>query len=176
MSLVVTFPFPSNLVKEIENMETTLELKLFHNALGHLVLTEKDRSHLAVKPVWASPLTHPGKFLAFLNPKGDEVALVEEPSTLEPDSLKAAKAELNRRYLTATVTRIIGATVEFGATYWHVETDRGHRDFVTQNLQENAQWLSEGHLLLIDVDGNRFEVLSTHDLDLRSQEIIERIL
>jgi len=176
MSIVATFPFPSNLVKEIENMEAVSDLKLFHNAFGQLVLTEKDRSHLAVKPVWASPLTHPGRFLAFLNSKGDEVALVEEPSTLEPESLKAAKLELNRRYLTATVTQIIGATVEFGATYWHVDTDRGRRDFVTQNLQENAQWLSEGHLLLIDVDGNRFEVLSTHDLDTKSQEIIERIL
>ena len=83
------------------------------------------------------------------------------PAVLPPESLAAAKEELRRRYLTATVRAITHAKQEFGATYWSVQTDRGDRDFVTQNLQENAVWLSPTHLLLLDVDGNRFEVTDT---------------
>jgi len=66
--------------------------------------------------------------------------------------------------------------VEVGATYWTVETNRGPREFVTQSLQENAVWLSERHLLLLDVDGNRFELPDIARLDPRSRQLVERIL
>jgi len=57
-----------------------------------------------------------------------------------------------------------------------VDSDRGPRDFVTQSLQENAQWLSPTHLMLIDVDGNRFEIADTRRLDERSRRFIEQII
>jgi hypothetical protein len=57
-----------------------------------------------------------------------------------------------------------------------VETDRGRRDFVTQNLQENALWFSCTHLLLLDVDGNRFEIPNLEGLDAKSRAVIDAIL
>ena len=152
-------------------------LSVFHGPKGQLRATvEGDRSHVAVKPVWASPLTHPNRYLALLNGKNEEVAMIANPSELTDECQAALRLELSRRYLTATVTRVQKANVEFGATYWHVETDRGVRDFVTQNLQENAQWLSPRHLLLIDVDGNRFEIPDIGALDPRSVQIVGGIL
>ena len=71
---------------------------------------------------------------------------------------------------------VVHAKQEFGATYWSVQTDRGDRDFVTQNLQENAVWLSPTHLLLLDVDGNRFEITDTGALDAVSQRYVTTIL
>jgi hypothetical protein len=84
--------------------------------------------------------------------------------------------ELHRRYLTAVVVTIKHAKQEFGATYWHLITDRGPRDMVTQNLQENAVWLSATHLLLIDVDGNRFEIADTDELDPVSRHYLDAIV
>lgn len=151
-----------------------LDLNLFHYPKDTLRLTVgEDRSYIAVKPVWSSPLTYPNKYLSLLNGKGEEIAMVSDPQMLQPDSLKAVKEELSRRYLTATVTSILHAKGEFGSTYWHVATNRGERDFVTQSLQENAQWLSPTHLLLIDVDGNRFEIEDVTSLDERSRKYIE---
>ncbi|MBX7134071.1 MAG: DUF1854 domain-containing protein [Fimbriimonadaceae bacterium] len=153
------------------------ELNLFYEPKDRLRLTVRDeRSYITVRPAWASPLSHPNRFLAFLDGKGDEILTLDEPEELSTASLQAVREELRRRYLTATVTVVEFAKVEFGATYWHVDTDRGPRDFVTQSLQENAQWLSPDHLLLIDVDGNRFEIPSVSALDLRSRGFIERIL
>ena len=57
-----------------------------------------------------------------------------------------------------------------------VETDRGPREFVTQSVQENTLWFSANHLLLIDVDGNRFEIPDVEALDARSLTIINAIL
>lgn len=151
-------------------------LNLFHYPKDTLRLTTEDRSFVSVKPVWASPLTYPDRYLSLLNGKGEEITMVADPASLPADSLKAVREELSRRYLTATITTISDARGEFGSTYWHVETDRGSRDFVTQNLQENAQWLSPTHLMLIDVDGNRFEIVDSSKLDERSKRLIEQMI
>jgi hypothetical protein len=153
------------------------DLNLFYEPKDRLRLTVgEERSYPTVKPAWAAPLSRPGRHLALLDGKGQEIVTISDPNTLPPASLEAVKEELHRRYLTATVSTITHAKAEFGATYWHVETDRGPRDFVTQSLQENAQWLSDNHLLLIDVDGNRFELPDIKSMDDRSRTFVETIL
>jgi hypothetical protein len=153
------------------------ELKLFHHPKDTLRMTvSEDRSYTQVKPVWASPLTYPQRYLSLLNGKGEEIVTLPDPEELPPDSLQAVRLELQRRYLTSTVKLIQRARTEFGATYWHVVTERGEKDFVTQSLQENAQWLSPTHLMLIDVDGNRFEIPDTELLDLRSREMLAAVV
>ena len=157
-------------------METS-SLKLFYHPKDRLRLTvSDDRSYLTIKPAWSAPLTRPNKYLALMNGKGEEITTIEDPAELDADSRMAVQEELHKRYLTATVHRITHAKSEFGAGYWHVITDRGERDFVTQSLQENAQWLSPVHLLLIDVDGNRFEIPDVSALDDRSRTYAEAML
>jgi hypothetical protein len=152
-------------------------MKLFFHDSYLRATLDGDRSMLQVKPVWAAPMSRPNKYLALLDGKDKEFALLEHPETeLDADSWAAAQQELRARYLTARVQRVTGARQEYGAAYWSVESDRGPRDFVTQNLQENAQWLSDDHLLLLDVDGNRFEIASIRGLDDRSRALVEAVL
>ena len=153
------------------------EIQLFYEPKDRLRLTiGQDRSYMTVKPVWSAPLSQPKKYLSLLNTKGDEIAMVKNPEDLTESSFTVVQEELYRRYLTAAVHKILHAKVEFGATYWHVVTNRGEREFVTQSLQENAIWLSEVHLLFIDVDGNRFEIADVGSLDAKSQSYIHAIL
>lgn len=153
------------------------DLKLFYHPKDRLRLTiDEEKSYLTVKPVWAAPLSRPNRYLALLDGKGQEIVTLPDPTQLPEESWLAVQEGLRRRYLTATVTAILHAKVEYGATYWSVETDRGPRDFVTQNLQENAVWLSDDHLLLLDVDGNRFEIPAVSALDARSRARIHAIL
>ncbi len=133
-------------------------------------------SYISVTPVWASPMTYPGRYLALLDGKGEEICLLANPNDLDRESLKAVNAILRRRTLTATVTAINQVKVEYDATFWSVETDRGSREFVTVNLQETANWLSASHLLLCDVDGNRFEIKDAELLDARSKALLARAL
>lgn len=153
------------------------ELKLFYWPKDRLRLTVGDeKSYHTVKPTWAAPLSRPNRYLALMDGKGNEIVTINDPAELPTGSWEAVEAELRRRYLTSNIKSISQARVEFGATYWHAETDRGERDFVTQSLQENAQWLSAVHLLLIDVDGNRFEIPDVTAMDAKSQELIHSIL
>jgi hypothetical protein len=151
--------------------------EIFYAPKDRLRMTiDGERSVVSVKPVWVAPLSHPNRFLSLMNGKSEEVVLVDDLEELEPSSREAVEEELRRRYLTSTVTRVLSAKSEFGATYWHVDTERGPRDFVTQSLQENAQWMSPVQLLLIDVDGNRFEVKNIQELDSSSQSLLAQIL
>jgi hypothetical protein len=84
--------------------------------------------------------------------------------------------ELDRRYLTSTIESIKSVRNEFGTSYWEVETNRGEREFVVQNAAENAQWLGEHRLLLVDVDGNRFEIPALNQLDTKSMGLVEMVL
>jgi hypothetical protein len=153
------------------------ELRLFFEPKDRLRLTVgSEKSYHTVKPVWAAPLSHPDTYLALLDGKGQEIITLPDPKALTPHSWAVAQEALRQRYLTATVARVLHTRQEFGATYWSVETDRGPRDFVTQNLQENAIWLSDVHLLLLDVDGNRFEITDTTALDANSRHMIEMVL
>lgn len=152
-------------------------LEIFYHPKDRLRMTVKnDRSYVTVKPAWSAPLTRPGKYLALLSGKGEEITTIADPDELDAKSKEAVLEELHRRYLTATVHKITHAKTEFGAGYWHVITDRGERDFVTQSLQENAHWLTPTHLMLLDVDGNRFEIQDVEGLDAKSRIYLEAML
>lgn len=153
------------------------EVQLFYHPKDQLRMTVRDEfSWVAVEPKWAAPLSHPERFLGILNSKGEEVLMVETLDDFPAETRAIVEEELRRRYLTSAVLRILNAKVEFGATYWTILTARGERDFVVQSLQENAQWIGPRHLLLVDIDGNRFEIKDIDALDPASKKFIESIL
>ena len=152
-------------------------LRLFYDPPGTLRLTVgEDRCYPNVKLYQASPLLRPGRYLSLQNGKGEEIVLVENLADFAPESRAVAEEELKRRYLTARIQAIPHIRTEFGVTYWHVVTDRGERDFVVQSLSESCVWLGDQHIVIIDVDGNRFEILDRTGLDEASRARLESVL
>lgn len=164
-------------LKEREPVTSPHVLHLFQHPPGTLRLTVRDSySYPVVRLYQAAPLSQPRQFLAFQDGKGEEIALIPHLDSLTPESKTIAEEELRRRYLTARVQAITNVKTEFGATYWNVVTDKGERDFVVQSLSESCVWLSETHILLIDVDGNRFEIPNRTALDAQSEERLASVL
>ena len=129
-----------------------------------------------VRTVRAAPLTEPNRYIAFLDPQGEEICMVNDPAELDDSSRRVVEQELAAHYVTATIERIDSLRNEFGTSYWDVQTNRGARDFVVQNAAENARWLAPNRLLLVDVDGNRFEIPDLRRLDKRSVGLVRRVL
>ena len=153
------------------------DMRLFYEPPGTLRLTVgNDRSYPEVKLYQAWPLSSPNRFLSFLNGKGDEIVMVERLEELTPEARLVAEEELRRRYLTARVEAITSIRSEFGVTYWFVRTDRGDRDFVVQSLSESCTWLADHHVLISDVDGNRFEIPDARKLDPESGARLDAVL
>jgi hypothetical protein len=153
------------------------DIRLSYEPQGILRLKAgDDRVYESVKLYRVAPLSQPNGPVAFLDDKGYEICTLRNLSDLEPDSRRIAEAELARRYLTARIQKIISLTQEAAVTYWTVETNRGRREFVVQGLQENCVWFTEDHIMLIDVDGNRFEIPSIAALDARSQVLLSEAI
>jgi hypothetical protein len=152
-------------------------LRLFREPAWVLRLTiEGDRSYLKVKVVRAAPLSHPDRYVSFLDGKDEEICMVDDLKELDAQTRGMVAEELDRRYLTAVVESIHSMRNEFGTSYWDVATSRGRREFVVQNVAENAQWLGPRRLLLVDVDGNRFEFPDLDLLDKRSLGFVDEVL
>lgn len=152
-------------------------LRLFYDPPGTVRLSVGDsHSYITVKLYQAAPLSRPNRYLSLQNGKGEEILMVENLADLTAESRTVAEEEIKRRYLTARVERISEIRTEFGITYWHVDTDKGPRDFVIQSMAESCLWLSDDHLLLTDADGNRFEIASRARLDSVSRAAINAIL
>ena len=62
------------------------------------------------------------------------------------------------------LVRVLEITDDFGIQRWEVETDRGPRVFEVRS-REDLRWLHPGHLIVRDVDGNRYEIKRFDDLD-----------
>ena len=152
-------------------------LNLFYSPPGTVRLTVGgEKCYPKVSLYQSAPLSRPGEYVSLLDSKSEEIALVRRLSDLTPESRLVAEEELKRRYLTAKIQAITGLKQEFGVSYWHVETDRGVRDFVVQSLSEACLWLSDTHLLLIDVDGTRFEIEDRSTLDDDSRKRLDSVL
>lgn len=152
-------------------------LMLFYDPPGTLRLTVgADHSFPQVKLYQAWPLSSPTRYLSLVDRKGEEILMVEDLAQLTPASREVAREELARRYLTARVLAVDEIRTEFGVTYWNVTTDKGKRDFVVQSMSESSIWLSDIHLMIVDVDGNRFEFADLTAYDHITTERLATVL
>ena len=149
------------------------EIRVFRAPKNTPRMTVKDeRSYIRVRPVQASPVSFPDKYIGLLDVKNEEVAFIEDLKDLDEISRQVIQEELARRYLKAKIMRVNSIQMEYGVTYWEAETDRGRREFVTRG-HENTYWVTDTRLLLTDVDGNRFEIIDYLKLDDNSIKLIE---
>ena len=131
------------------------------------------RHHTDIVVVRAAPLSCPDRYICFLDANCREICLLEDPSSLDTDSRQILREELKRRYLTSAIQRIHFARREAGACYFDAETSRGRREFVVQETPESIRWLGDHRLLLVDVDGNRFEAHDIRALDRKSARLLQ---
>ena len=144
---------------------------------GSLALTP-DGGHPVpnVRVVRAAPLSHPSRYITFLDEKGRELCMVDRMEDLPEPERRLVEEELASYYLGSTIQRIHELESEFGIAYWDVETSRGRRDFAVKDVQSNITWLGPTRLLVTDVDGNQFEIPDLRALDKRSQTLLETAL
>ncbi len=150
-------------------------LKLSRESDGSLTTLANGRTHVNATVVRAAPLSDPGRYISVLDANGEEICLITDPSELDEEARSVLRADLDRRYLTFAVRRINALRVEPGSSYVDLDTDQGRRDVVLQDADECVRMFGR-RLLLVDVDGNRFEIPDMHELDRRSAKMIGRLL
>lgn len=151
-------------------------VRIQRNRLRQLVvLVDGTKEWVGVRPLKAFPLSKQGDFVGFFDDKDREVALMRSPDRLDPESREVLDDELSRVYGVPKVTRIYRVVTEHGLVSWETETDRGYA-VIEVTDREQIRHLPGGRVILLDVDGNRYEIEDVEQLDARSRAWVEREL
>lgn len=155
----------------------TSKIHLHPSKAWGLCLTLGDeRSWLGISVVRAFPLSQSNEYLVFLNHKQDEIGTIRSLSGMKPPVRKLVEKALSCRYFVNMVEQVHSVRSESDTLYFTVASQRGQRELVVRANRETVVRLQNGHILLVDVDGNRFELPAVERLDQRSQVVLQQVM
>jgi hypothetical protein len=135
---------------------------------GQLWLLRPSGERLRVRAVRCFPWSAPDEHVSLRDDDDEEVALVGDPTELEPSSRDALSAALREAGLVFRVSAIVGVEEDFELRLWKVHTEQGLRSFQTA-LDAWPRSTKEGGLLLEDVQGDLYAVPPPERLDAASR-------
>lgn len=141
-----------------------------------LNLTIGDRSYIQVEARRAFPLTRKNEYVTFFDMDENEIGMIRDVRAMPIEARQLLETELEQRYFTARIRRVISCKEEFGIFKLDVDTDKGRREFHLRNLRDNVLRLPRNRTILTDVHGNRFEIRDVSRLDSRSLSNIAKII
>jgi hypothetical protein len=122
------------------------------------------------------PFETPDEYISVLNKDGREYAMILNLAEMPEEAHEIIRAELDRKYLCPTVTRIKSLKEKLGYSFWEVETDKGDMSFSMHDTYRNIARVGDGMLIISDVDGNRYRIDDVAALDRKSFKKIELYL
>ncbi|NLY10781.1 MAG: DUF1854 domain-containing protein [Firmicutes bacterium] len=159
-------------VKYLEPNEAVFSI----NEGGILTLNLNGKEYNKVDLYRAFPFRFKDKYISVRDENGDEIGMIFDLNKFNKASKEAILHELNWRYFSPIIKRVISVKEEFGYIYWDVETDRGFKKFVTRSRDQGLQLVNETRLLVTDMTGNRFEIPDIRVLDAKSKHLIETLV
>jgi hypothetical protein len=126
---------------------------------------------VAVRLRQCFPWSEPGLHLSLRDDEDREVAIVDDPATLDPESRRALEQALAEAGFVLDVVRVLDIDEEVEIRQWTVETRQGRRSFQT-HLDDWPRALPSGGLLIRDVAGDLYRLASPPTMDRRSRELL----
>ena len=117
------------------------------------------------------PCSEPGLHLSLRDDEDREVAIVDDPALLGPESRRALEQALAEAGFVLEVTRVLGIDEEVEIRQWTVETQQGPRSFQT-HLDDWPRVLPDGGLLIRDVAGDLYRLATPKSMDKHSRELL----
>ncbi len=154
-------------------------LRLFHvsddDATVRLTLAG-DRSWREVRIARAFPFSDPDRYIGLRDGDDKDIGILTTLIGLDGESLRIIEEELERRYFTPKVERVISVAEEFGVVTWEVDTDRGPRRFLVRNLRDSTFPLGPNRLMMTDTDGNRYEIPDVRAVGAKAYAVLMKVL
>ncbi len=135
------------------------------------------RSWRRVQVARAFPLTKPDQYIGLRDAADKDVGMLATLEGLDAESRKIIDEELNRRYFLPIIQHVHSVKEEFGITTWDVDTDKGRRTFLVQNLRESVWEMVPGKRAIVtDKDGLRYELPDLTKLDAKTMHVLSRVV
>jgi len=117
------------------------------------------------------PWSDPHRQLSLRDANDKEIAIVDDPATLDAASRGALERALGIAGFVLEVTRVIEIDEEVEIRQWSVETASGSRSFQT-HLDDWPRVLPDGGLLIRDVAGDLYKLGAPHTLDRKTRDVL----
>ncbi len=106
------------------------------------------------------PFSDPDKYISIRTPDehSKEIGIIENMKDVTKETAQMLTEQLNLRYFTPIITKIVNIKEEYGYAYFDVVTDRGACRFTINMGGHAVVHLSETRILISDIDENRFEI------------------
>jgi hypothetical protein len=155
---------------ELVTSESADELELRSAQDGRLVAVV-DGESIPVRLRQCFPWSEPHRYLSLRDDEDQEVALVDDPAALAPESRTVLERALAEAGFVLEVVRVLSIEEEVEIRQWVVETRHGGRNFQT-HLDDWPRALPLGGLLIRDVAGDLYLLAEPDKMDRRSRELL----
>ena len=122
------------------------------------------------------PFNMPEEYISVQNKDQEELALIKSLSDLPEEAATLVREELERKYYTPKLKKIITLKETRGFSFWQVITDAGELSFTLQDTSKSIARISEDRAFIFDICGNRYEIESLKALDKKSFRKLELYL
>ena len=116
------------------------------------------------------------EFISVLDEDQNEIGIIRNVALFAGEMEELLTRELERRYYSPVIRRILRMKERYGFSYWKVETDEGEIQFTLHDTFRSIIRAGEFRVILMDVDGNRFDIPDVRELDRKSYKKIELYL
>lgn len=146
---------------------------------GFVSMKIEEEFYPRIQVYYSFPLTDPNSYISIREPneKAREIGIIKNLNKdITKESRKMLEEQLNLRYFTPKIEKIINIKDEYGFAYFDVMTDRGACRFTIHMGGGSVVNLSDTRLLITDLDGNRFEIPDTGKLSVAELKKLDLFL
>lgn len=122
------------------------------------------------------PLSSPDGYYSLQTADDKEVCTIRSLETCDGETRSLFEEELDRRYFSPRIEKIIHLKIVPGMLSFLVDTNRGQIEFYVRNWRDSSYEIESGRWHITSVDGVRFEIPDLNKLDQRSQRFLDRLL
>lgn len=116
------------------------------------------------------------EFISVCDDEQNEIGIIRTLDDFDEKTKTVIKRELERKYFSARITKILNVEERFGNSTWTVETTSGMRIMTLRDTFKSIIRIGDDCAIVIDEDANRYEIESLSGLDKASFRRIELYL
>ena len=105
-----------------------------------------------------------------------EIGIITNINVFDEIQQKYISDELNRKYFIPIIEIINSVKEKYGFSYWDVKTNIGKIKFTVHDAYRNILKITDDRIMVTDVNGNRYEIVSLNGIDRKSFRRIELFL
>ncbi len=122
------------------------------------------------------PFDRPNEYISVQNKDQEELGLIKDISAFDKAIAEIIIAELERKYYTPEIKKIMTLKETRGFSFWKVMTDTGEQSFTVQDTSKSIVRIGGDRAFVFDICGNRYEIKALSALDKKSYRKLELYL